>query len=505
VVKKRVRALLLVLGVVAATWATSWVAARRIESPADAAARTAPPAPAPILVPVEERVLSSTVITRGTARFGVPQVISIAPSTLKQEVGLITTLPIRNARIAEGNTLLTASGRPVFVLQGPAPAYRDLTPGITGDDVRQLERALKRLGFDPGPIDGSYDEQTSAAVRDWYTAGGWDPYGATAAQLADLRTLEEDLAEVSKNEIAAKAAAAAATLAVNSVRANAERENRLAAAELASRNQERDQVVLDPRQTATARAAAEARLEEAKAAVVAAQLAGEAAIQDAVDAQRVAELEARLASDRAARRAQALETLQRRIGVQVPLDEVVFLPALPVRVEEVKVVVGDEARGPILSVTDYQLSIDTALALEVAPLVKPGMHVKVDEQALGINVDGVVKFVAPTPGTHGVDGYHIYCEVSVEKTPTPLEGFSLRLTIPVESTQGTVIAVPLSALSLAADGSSRVRVEAENGALEYRVVTPGLSADGYVEVTPVDGTLQAGQLVVVGYNGSENP
>jgi hypothetical protein len=33
-------------------------------------------------------------------------------------------------------------------------------------------------------------------------------------------------------------------------------------------------------------------------------------------------------------------------------------------------------------------------------------------------------------------------------------------------------------------------------------VEPGLSADGYVEVRPVDGTLEPGQLVVV---GTENP
>jgi hypothetical protein len=30
-------------------------------------------------------------------------------------------------------------------------------------------------------------------------------------------------------------------------------------------------------------------------------------------------------------------------------------------------------------------------------------------------------------------------------------------------------------------------------------VEPGLSADGFVAVTPVDGTLEAGQLVVIGF------
>ena len=43
-----------------------------------------------------------------------------------------------------------------------------------------------------------------------------------------------------------------------------------------------------------------------------------------------------------------------------------------------------------------------------------------------------------------------------------------------------------------------------NGALEYVVVEPGLSADGYVEVTAVDGTLAPGQLVVVGHKNPDN-
>jgi len=131
------------------------------------------------------------------------------------------------------------------------------------------------------------------------------------------------------------------------------------------------------------------------------------------------------------------------------------------------------------------------------------MPVAIDEQALGIKATGVVTRVADTPGTHGVDGYHIYFEVRVDKTPTRLEGFSLRLTIPIKSTKGVVTVVPLSALSLAADGTSRVQV-ARDGALEYIVVKPGLSADGFVEVTPVNGTLAPGQLVVVGYKNPEN-
>ena len=189
--------------------------------------------------------------------------------------------------------------------------------------------------------------------------------------------------------------------------------------------------------------------------------------------------------------------------MQVPVDEIVFIRELPVRVEEVIAVVGNLARGPVMAVTDNQLAIDSALRLDAAPLVEPGMAVAIDEQALGIKTTGVIERVADTPGTRGVDGYHIYFEVRVDETPTPLRGFSLRLTIPIESTNGAVTVVPLSALSLASDGTSRLQVESD-GALEYIVVEPGLAADGFVEVNPVEGTLEPGQLVVVGYENPEN-
>ena len=495
---KRTRVLFGVLGFAAVLAVGGWVASLRIESPADVAARAAPPIPSPILVPVEERVLSSNIVTRGTARFGLPQSISIVPSALKAKAGLITTLPVRNTQPQEGGVMLTASGRPVFVLQGKILAYRDLVPGTSGDDVRQLEEGLERLGFDPGPIDGTYDERTSAAVAQWYASAGFEPFGPTPDQLAHIRALEREWAEAEKNKVAA-AAAAAAPRAVDAARAKAEQAKRAAAAEIqAAMTVERPLNVRDRRQWEAARAAAEAKLESARAAAKASQLAGEVEIQAALDAQKAAVREAKLGADRAARLAGDLDIARRKLGVQVPADEIVFIPALPVRVGEVTALVGHEARGPVMSVTDNQLVIDSALPLDAAPLVKPGMQVAIDEQALGIKATGVVARVADTPGTHGVDGYHIYFEVRVHKTSTPLAGFSLRLTIPIKSTKGVVTVVPLSALSLAADGKSRVQVD-NNGVLEFIVVKPGLSADGFVEVTPVDRKVAPGKLVVVGY------
>jgi multidrug efflux pump subunit AcrA (membrane-fusion protein) len=106
--------------------------------------------------------------------------------------------------------------------------------------------------------------------------------------------------------------------------------------------------------------------------------------------------------------------------------------------------------------------------------------------------------VAATPGTDGVDGFHVYFETVVEEAPSSLEGFSLRLTIPVQTTGGAVLVVPVSALSLSADGTSQVQVD-RDGNLEFLQVEPGLSADGFVAVTPVDGTLEPGQQVVIGF------
>jgi multidrug efflux pump subunit AcrA (membrane-fusion protein) len=570
-IRNRITVLVAVLAIAAVAAAGGWIAGSRIESPADMAARTAAPSPSPILVPVEERVLSSDVITRGTARFGLPQPVSIAPSALKPAGGLITTLPLPNTQLREGAVLLTASGRPVFVLQGQIPAYRDLVPDTSGSDVLQLERALVRLGFDPGAVDGTFDQETSAAVAAWYRASDREPFGPTPEQLVNLRTLERNLAEARKLKVAADGAAAAAGLAVESARATADHNNRTAAAELAARTADRSRlarssngdaplavesararakhaetaaeadvaariaeralIVLDPRQTATARAAAEANLELARAAyeqtrldnelaiqaaerdarlsaeqfelaeaaVKSARLAGEMAVRAALDAKQVADLDAQLAAGRVEQLAAELDQFQQKLGIQVPVDEVVFIPSLPVRVETVDARVGDVARGPVLSVTDNRLAIDSSLPLDSAPLVKPGMPVAIDEQALGIQATGTVSMVANAPGTRGVDGFHIYFEVRVDPTPTPLEGFSLRLTIPIESTRGAVMAVPVSAVSLSADGTSRVQVQRHDGELEYVVVEPGLSANGFVEVKPLDGTLEPGQLVVIGY------
>ena len=365
-----------------------WLAGTLIQSPAEVAARRAPPEPSPILVPAEERLLSTDVVTRGTARFGSTQTLSLTPTELKSGHRIVTRLPAAGAKLAEGDVVLTVSGRPVFLLEGGEPSYRDLGPGMVGEDVRQLEAAIERLGFDPGPIDGAFDAETERAVARMYSRAGFDPVRATEDQLEAVRPLEAEL------------------------------------------------------------------LDNARAGA----------------------------------------------GIQVPADEVIFIESTPVRVTELSVGLGDQPSGPVMTVTDVIVAIDSSLPLEEGPLVKPGMKALIDEPDLGIDATGVVSRVAETPGTDGVDGFHVYIEILVDGAPPTLVGASVRLTVPIESSEGTVLAVPVSALSLGPDGSSRVQ-RATDGGLEFVRVEPGLSAGGFVEVTPIDGTLEPGDLVVIGFEG----
>jgi hypothetical protein len=54
---------------------------------------------------------------------------------------------------------------------------RNLSSGDTGEDVRELQALLTRLGFDTGATDGSFGPRTDAAVRAYQTQHHLDPDG----------------------------------------------------------------------------------------------------------------------------------------------------------------------------------------------------------------------------------------------------------------------------------------------------------------------------------------
>jgi hypothetical protein len=383
--RRRTLGLIVLLTVVLSSLVT-WLATTVIRSPAEVAARTAPPQPSPILVPVEQRRLATTIVSRGTGHYGSPRQLSVTASKLKSGDRVVTRLPKLGAVLRQGSLLLTISGRPTFLLEGAQPSYRDLGPGVRGADVRQLERALRRVGFDPGKVDGAYDARTGAAVERLYRRYGFRPVVASERQLADIRPREAGM----------------------------------------------------------------------------------------------------------------IKGARARAGVQVPADEVIFVPSTPVRVTKRLVTLGANPHGALIMVTDSVVAVDGSVPVEQAGLVKVGDAVELDESSLGIAAKGTVSQVANRPGTNGADGFHVWFSVLVADAPPSLVGASVRLTIPISSTGKAGLAVPASAVSLGPDGKSRVQRSA-SGQLDFVTVEPGLSAVGYVAVKAPADNLAAGDLVVVGF------
>lgn len=621
----RRRMLVVMSAAVALSVAVGWVASSRIKSPAEIAARTAPPVASPILVPAEERVLSTDIVTRGTARFGSPQQLLLAASALKKDAGVAARLPAIGTELKEGDVIFTTSGRPVFLLTGKQATYRDLGPGLEGEDVRQLEEALVRMGFDPGAVDGKYDARTERGVAAWYKQAGYSAFTASTEQIAAIRALQVDRNTAQLDAVSAQDTVSTADFAVDAARAAHDRavaasgrggglvdaaiaraaaDNSLAASEVSSREAVLDALTAKPpivnassaeiaageadvalaqanaeatritgeqaiadavangtsADVAAARAqadasnraaaaeiaakrasldalragtagtpatpaevaAAEADLATARANVETARLAGERDVADARQTAQAAgddvpnalrDIRAAEAAQQSARAALAVREGQAglvaadlglatlKAGVQVPADEVIFLTSTPVRVAESLAAGSAQNAGTsaLVKVTDAIVGVDGSLRLEEASLVKAGMKVQLDEPDLGIKATGLVVQVAESPGTNGVDGFHVYFAVVVDGAPPSLVGASVRMTVPIESTGGNVLAVPIGALTLSADGSSRVQRD-NQGTLEFVAVEPGLSAGGFVAVKPLDGTLRTGDLVVVGFD-----
>jgi peptidoglycan hydrolase-like protein with peptidoglycan-binding domain len=185
-------------------------------------------------------------------------------------------------------------------------------------------------------------------------------------------------------------------------------------------------------------------------------------------------------------------------NIQVPANELLFFPTLPLRVDTVKAKRGSQVSGSVMNVTSSRLAIDSSLSVSDAKLVNVGDRVLIEDQDLGIKARGVVSQVADTPGTNRVDPSRFYLAVTPGPAVRALVGASVKLTIAVRSTSGAVLAVPASALSIGGDGDSRVQVR-RAGRTQIVKVAPGLAAEGLVEVRPIEAeALGPGDQVIVG-------
>jgi multidrug efflux pump subunit AcrA (membrane-fusion protein) len=114
---------------------------------------------------------------------------------ISRAAGTYTALPEVGVEVGCGGVLYRVDDRPVLLLCGAVPAYRDLAIGDDGEDVRQLNRNLHQLGYDAkagvgfAPDDSYFTGDTAKALQALQHDKGVGATGKLA--LADAAFLPE--------------------------------------------------------------------------------------------------------------------------------------------------------------------------------------------------------------------------------------------------------------------------------------------------------------------------
>ncbi|TDD18867.1 peptidoglycan-binding protein [Nonomuraea diastatica] len=543
--------------------AVGWALSTRLRSPADEAVRRAAPRPSLVTASVERRKLVSTVATSGTLEYGSPLPISLA-GVVGGPVGdagggasglqRATRAP-RKGRIKEGAVLMEVNGRPVFVLRGSVPMHRTIAPGSKGDDVEQLQRALRRLGFG-GPLSGAFDRATIAAVTGMYTRKGYEAQQPTLTdrQAYDtlrkaVQTAQETLATEKKaldqgrdvlplkvkldNAESDMTSAKRALKKAEAQRLTPEDETKLAAADAAVRAAEEKLAAAEqaleaartqpPADTSVLRM----RVENARADLAAAHEAHGRILEEARQARekRLEELRkaVRTAKDTLVTARQALRQARqlsptmlkvagarkdvaaaksmlaeyaRTYGTSIPPGEVVFLPKLPARVQKVSVKAGQRIEDEVATVTSSSFMVTASVEAAESELLREGMEASV-ELDTGRTYRATLTAVgdrAKVPGAEEPADGAVPILLTPAKSKGLKAGTAVTARVTVGATEEPVLVVPVAAVITSADGRARVRVEYAPDRTKDVEVRTGLTADGNVEVT---GALKEGDRVVV--------
>jgi hypothetical protein len=421
----RRRRVLLLVGLGAALLAIGGlIGASFVKSPQQLAADTAPPAATATTAPVVSQVMTSSVQMRGVVYPATEyDVYANAPeSSSDTSAGAgsgsgsgsagssvpvyISRLEVTTGQsVRNGQVLAEIDGEPLFVLQGPVPAWRDLIPGESGPDVTELQNALTKLGYYyGGDTPGYFGSATESAVALYYEHLGYPPPSSGG----------------------------------------------------------------------------------------------------------------------------------------VPETNVVFLPSLPVTVVAVNGATGEQAGQPFLELAARgSLALTGELPPAYAGQVKSGLTVTIYDEVTGIHATGTVADLglattvtptgalvdigggSPSSGSAGSGsagssgssgsgnsgsgsanaGATVFIPVNVRPSkalPTALNGENVLVTVETGRTEGPVLTVPVAAVVTTSSGTSYVTVAGPRGRRTDVRVTPGLSENGYVQVTPAaPGALAAGDQVVV--------
>jgi peptidoglycan hydrolase-like protein with peptidoglycan-binding domain len=468
-------------------------------SPAELAAGARAPEAGPILAPVERRVIENTVTARADVTYADAVDVTVDPSGFPGPAVVTGRVPEVGAAVDAGGVALEVAGRPLIALPGALPAYRTLRAGLSGPDVLQLKAALTALGIDPGNATSpDYDAATAAGVAELYRRAGYTAPSAGPDSDASLRA-----ARSAERGAEAGLAEARAALA------------RASTGPRADARVEADNAVREA-QRALEAAVASGAVSDSDAERLRDDLELALARRDTVlappdvsaEAAAVAAAEQQLADAQNARQEAETNAL-----TPLPSGEVVFLPTLPRRVDSVGAVRGDVVKGPVMSVSGADLRLEGTLVENDAQLVKAGMAARFslpDGTAFPATVGGVAakRSDAGTAGdTDGVAATGKDYDITLDPGDLPadvverIRGSNVKVEVPVQATDGAVLAVPVAALSAGPSGESRVELEVQEDSssrTDLVAVTTGLAAGGFVEVRSDDERLTAGARVVVG-------
>ena len=419
----RRRRVLLGVGIAAALLAIGGlIGATFVKSPQQLAADSAAPPPTVTTATVVSQVLTSSVQMRGVVYPSTQyDVYASAPSssssssaggsaaggsssTGSSAAGAVYISKLKVAAgdtISNGEQLAELDGEPLFALTGTVPAWRDLTPGESGPDVTELQKALASLGYyDNGDTAGYFGSATEYAVYLYYQHLGY-----TAPSSGG-----------------------------------------------------------------------------------------------------------------------------------VPAADVVFLPSLPATVVAVNGTTGEQPGQPFLELAPRgSLALTGELPPAYAGQVKPGLKVTIYDEVTGLHATGTVTNLGAAtttvPTGTAVDigsspssasssasssssstgssssssssssGQTPFVPLTVRPShalSSALNGENVLVTVQTGQTEGPVLTVPVAAIVTTASGTSYVTVLSAHGKQTEVPVTPGISENGYVQVTPVkSGALAAGDRVVV--------
>ena len=443
--------------------AAGLVASSRVKSPAQLAAEHGPPVPSTLTASVAERVLTKSVVLRGTV---VAKSSLVVTPTAAQGASalLVTRTPKRQGdAVTPGKVIVEVSGRPLIALHGAVPAYRDLRPGDRGKDIAQLQKALKSLGYANRDPSGYFGSGTKRAVTKLYhhlgysvpAAGGAGEAGGTATPRAADRAVTQARRAVSR------------------------------AAQLAG------------------------QADDTLAAARAAKPANPDAVARARQERDAAKEALRYAQEDLAAAEQDRERLIATTGAMLPLNEFVFVPAFPARLARLRGGVGATVTAPLVTLNTGKLVARGILQQTERSLVRPGMAVRLDAEQLNQHSTGSVTSVgAYDAGVAAGSGQdpasarpagHPLLVTPDKALPEGWLGQDIRISVEAASTDGPVLVVPVAAVSADQDGTTGVTVLDASGTRTRVPVVAGLDSNGLIEVRPADGaTLDAGDEVVTG-------